>query len=258
MSADSPASPATSRLDTSGEEDRVGLSSPCLNLDGLSSSDDDTGTSVGLGDLSITLLCGSDEVFSPVNSDHVVSDVDFPPEPVSLDKRQVVRIRDVSPDVLLVDAPPVRRPGDPRRSVARVASGKRMPGEVSMTVSPVPPSLDMTVMCTSGVVPMSTQPPAVTSIPAKSTATVTSREVDVHPGSSNVGPVPRLGPASTSVRERVLAVVLPFTPMSEHTVPGLRWGNVCQPSTLLLLQNIPLRLLLCRRPVSRPLLLLRC
>ena len=59
----SPASPATSRLDTSGEEDRAGLSSPCLNLDGLSSSDDDTGASVGLSDLSVTLLCGSDEVF---------------------------------------------------------------------------------------------------------------------------------------------------------------------------------------------------
>ena len=182
----------------------------------MSSSDDDTGTSVGL---SVTLLCGSDEVFSPVNSDQVLSDVDFPPEPVSRDKRQVVQRRDASPDVLLVDAPLVRRPGDPRRSVARVASGKRIPGEVSMKVSPVPPLLDMTVTCTSGVVPMSTQPPAVTSVLAKRTATITSPEVDVHPGPSNVGPVPRLGPASTSVRERVPAVVLSFTPMSEPTVP---------------------------------------
>ena len=40
-----------------------------------------------------------------------------------------------------------------------------------------------------------------------STATVTSREVDVHPGLSRVSPVPRLGPASTSVGERVPAVV---------------------------------------------------
>ena len=69
ISADSTASPAASRLDTSGGEDRVRLSSPCLNLDGLSSSDDDTGGSVGLSDLSVTLLCGSDEVFSPVNLD---------------------------------------------------------------------------------------------------------------------------------------------------------------------------------------------
>ena len=120
MSTDSPASPASSRLDTSGEEDRAGLSSPCLELDGLSSSDDDTGTSVGLGDLLVTLLCGSDEVFSPVNSDQVLSDVDFPPEPVLHDKRQVVRRHDASPDILVVEAPPARRPGDPRQSVARV------------------------------------------------------------------------------------------------------------------------------------------
>ena len=115
-------------LDTSGEEDRRG-SSPCLNLDGLSSSDDETGASVGLSDLSVPLLCGSDEVFSPVNSNQVLSDVDIPPEPVSRDKRQIVRMCDVSPDVLLVDASLARRSGDPRRSFARVTSGKGMPGE---------------------------------------------------------------------------------------------------------------------------------
>ena len=71
MSTDSPVSPATSRLDASGEEDRAGLSSPCLDLDRLSTSDDDTGISVGLSDISVTLLCGSDEVFSPVNSGQV-------------------------------------------------------------------------------------------------------------------------------------------------------------------------------------------
>ena len=63
ISADSP---AASRLDTSGGEDQVRLSSPCLNLDKLSSSDDDTGGSVGLSDLSVTLLCDPDEVFTPV------------------------------------------------------------------------------------------------------------------------------------------------------------------------------------------------
>ena len=146
----------------------------------MSLSDDDTGASVGLSDLSVTLLCGSDEVFSPVNSDQVLSDVDFPPEPVSCDKRQVVRMRDVSPDVLWVDASLARRSGDPRRFVARGPSGKHMPGEAFMTVSPVPPSLDMTVTCTTGVVPMSTQPPVATSVPAMSTATVTSGEVAVH------------------------------------------------------------------------------
>ena len=217
ISVASPVSPATSRPDTSGEEDRVGLSSPCLNLDGLSSSDDDTGASVGLSDLSVTLLCGSDEVFSPVNSDQVLSDVDFPLEHVSRDKRQVVRMRDVSPDVLLLDASLARRSGDPRRSVARVTSGKRMPEEVS----PVPPSVDMTVMCTTGVVPMSTQPPVVTSVPAMSMATVTSREIDVRVGRSDVDPVPRLGLASSSAEERVPAVALSSPPLSGPPVAVL-------------------------------------
>ena len=92
--------------------------------------------------------------------------MDLPPESVSHDRRQVIRIRDVSPDVLIVDASPVGQAWDSQRSVSRVASAKRMPGEVSMAVSPAPLSLDMTVTCTSGVVPMSAQPPAVTSIPA--------------------------------------------------------------------------------------------
>ena len=193
------------RLDTSGDEDRAGSSSPCLDPDGLSSSDEDTGTSLGLSELAVTLLCGSDEVFSPVNSDQVPSDVDFPPEPVSCDKRQVVRRRNAS------------------RSVARVDSGKRMPGEVSMTVSPVPPLLDMTVTCTSGVVPpMSTQPPGVTSVPAKRTATVTSREVDVPQGPSIGGPVLRSGPAVTLMRERMPAVAsstVPDCPPPSSSLP---------------------------------------
>ena len=84
VSADLPASPTACRLDTSGEEDRVTLSSPCLNQDELSSSDDDTGESVSLSDLSITLLCDSYEVLTPVNSDQVLSDMDLPIESVSL------------------------------------------------------------------------------------------------------------------------------------------------------------------------------
>ena len=57
-SVDSPASPATSRLDTSGEENRGRSGSLCLDLDELSSSDDDIATLVGLDDLLVTLLCG--------------------------------------------------------------------------------------------------------------------------------------------------------------------------------------------------------
>ena len=80
-SSDSPASPATSRLDTSSEEDIVGLPSPCLDLDELSSSEDDLDALAGLSGLLVTLLCGSDEVFSPVNSDQVLSDPPPPPPP---------------------------------------------------------------------------------------------------------------------------------------------------------------------------------
>ena len=85
VSSDSPASPAACHLDISGQEDLrfskdpVPVSSSCLNLDELSSlSDDDTRGSVGLSDFSITLLCDSDEVFTPVNSDQVLSDIDLP------------------------------------------------------------------------------------------------------------------------------------------------------------------------------------
>ena len=90
-----------------------------------------------------------------------------------------------------MDAPPVRRPGGPQRSVTRVPPVKHMPVDVSMTISPVPPSMDVTVMCASGVVPMPTQPPAVTTLPAISTATVTSRDVDVRPGPLRDSTVPR-------------------------------------------------------------------
>ena len=139
VSADLPASP-----DASGGEDRVRLSSPCLNLD-------DTGGSVGLSDLSVTLLCGSDDVLTPVNSDQVLSDVDLPSESVSHDKRQVIRIRDVSPDVLIVDVSQVGRAWDSRRTVSSGVSGKRMPGKVTMAISRTPLPLAMTDLCISGL-----------------------------------------------------------------------------------------------------------
>ena len=64
-------------------EDRRRSSSPCLNLDELPSSDDDTGGSVRLSDLSVAPLCGSDDDHTPVNSDQVLLDVNLPPESVS-------------------------------------------------------------------------------------------------------------------------------------------------------------------------------
>ena len=90
--------------DTSSVADRRRSSSPCLNLDELSSSDNDTVGSLRLSDLSVTLLCGSDDGHTPVNSDQVISDVDLPPETVSNDRDRIsgyvmyLRIRDVSPD----------------------------------------------------------------------------------------------------------------------------------------------------------------
>ena len=93
MSNESPASP-----DTGGLTERRWSSSPCLNLDVLPSSDDTEG-SVRLSDLSVTLLCSSADSHTPVNSDQVLSDEDLPPEAVSDDKRQVIWIRDISPDV---------------------------------------------------------------------------------------------------------------------------------------------------------------
>ena len=92
----------------------------------------------------------------------------------------------------------------------------------------------MTVACTSGVVPLSLPPPAVTPVPAMSTDTITSREVDVRPGPSHVRLVSWLGPASTSVGERVPAVVLSFTPMSVPTVPVMRSSRYLEGPTPLL------------------------
>ena len=222
------------------------VSSPCLNLDELSSSDEDTEESVGLSDLSITLLCDSDEVLTPVNSDQVLSDVDLLIESVSRDKRQVIRIRDASPDVQIVDASQVRRIWDSQRPVVSVASGKRMPGKVSMAISRAPLSLDMTVTCTSGVATTSAQPPVVTSNPAMSTATITSGEIDVSTRSSDVAPVPRLEPISMSVGERAQALSSLRCRCPSYCIL-FRWWSVCR----------PLIYLLSHCPDSRPLFLLR-
>ena len=101
--------------------------SPCLNLDALSS--DDTEDSVNI---SVTLICGSDDGHTPVNSDQVLLDEDLPAAAGSEDSRQVIRIRDVSPDVHIVDISQVGQDWDSRRTVwgtghPKDGSGKRMP-----------------------------------------------------------------------------------------------------------------------------------
>ena len=74
--SDSPASPATARVDTSSEKDsrcsvdQMSVSSACLNLDLFSSSsEDDSKDLAERSDLSITLFCDSDEADTRVNAD---------------------------------------------------------------------------------------------------------------------------------------------------------------------------------------------
>ena len=82
-------------------------------------SSDDIEDSVGLSNISVTLICGSDDGHKPVNSDQILSDEDLLPVAGSEDSRQVIRIRDVSPDVQIVDISQVGRDQD--------GSGKWMP-----------------------------------------------------------------------------------------------------------------------------------
>ena len=100
--------------------------SPCLNLDALSS--DDAEESVGLSDISVTLLCGSDDGHTPVNSDQVLSDEDLSAAAGSGDRRQVIRICDVSPDVQIVDISQVGRDWDSRRTVWGAGHPNDIPG----------------------------------------------------------------------------------------------------------------------------------
>ena len=180
MLAESASSP-----DTSTVADRRRSSSPCLNLDELSSSDDDTVGSVHLSDLSVTLLCGSDDGHTPVNSDQVLADVDLPPETVSNDKIQVIRIHNVSPDVQIVDISQVGWAWDSRRTVSKGGSGKRMP---------LP-------MC----------------IPATTTS---GRDLDVVPRLSGPDPPPVVGTVGIPAVESVESVKLSLPPMSGQLSPA--------------------------------------
>ena len=140
---------------------------------------------VHLSDLSVTLLCGSDDGHTPVNSDQVLSDVDLPPETVSDDKRQVIRICDVSPDVQIVDVSQVGRTWDSRETVSKGGSGKRMP------------------------------------LPACIPATTTSgRDIDVAPRLSGPDPPPVVGTVDIPAVERVESVQLSSPPMSGQLSPA--------------------------------------
>ena len=87
--------------------------SPCLNLDALSS--DESEESAGPGDISAAPICISDDCSTPVNPDKVLSDEDLTAAACAGDRRQVIRIRDVPPDVQIVDLSQVDRTCDTRR-----------------------------------------------------------------------------------------------------------------------------------------------
>ena len=90
VSTDSPASP-----DPACTTDLARSPSPCLNLDTLSSDDDEE--SVIPRNILVTVLCGSEDDHIPVSSDQVLSDVDLPAASDSRDRRQVLQTQELSP-----------------------------------------------------------------------------------------------------------------------------------------------------------------
>ena len=86
---DSPASPAPVRL-----TGPLRSPPPCLNLDALSSDE-----SAGPRDISAVPICISDDSSTSVNPDQVLSDDDLLTAVHVEDRRQVIRIRVVPPDV---------------------------------------------------------------------------------------------------------------------------------------------------------------
>ena len=115
-------------LDSVCPTDLIMSPSPCFNLDALSS--DNAEESVGLHDILVTLLCGSENGHTPVNSDQVLSYEDLLAAAGSRDHRQVIRTRDLSPDVQIVDISQVGWDWDSRRSLCaghpKDSPGKRM------------------------------------------------------------------------------------------------------------------------------------
>ena len=107
VTTDSPASPAPVC-----STDLFRSPSPLLDLDALSSDEDKE--SAGLSDISLAPICGSDDCHTPVNSDQVLSDEDLPAAAGTGDRRQVIRICDVPPDVQIVDISQVGRDWDSR------------------------------------------------------------------------------------------------------------------------------------------------
>ena len=128
------------------------MSSAYLNLDALSSSSEEESLDgAKRSDLSVTLLCSSEEAGTRVISAEVFSDDDFPTVCGARDIKQVVRRRAYSPGGRTIGAAQDDRQHAPPTPVVDLVTGKCKPGKVSRTVSTSPLTLDMTVKCTSGV-----------------------------------------------------------------------------------------------------------
>ena len=175
VASESPASPAPTQIKPRGEEDsrcsmdQTSLSSVYLNLDVLSSSADEESQDVKKrDDLLVTLLCGSEEAGTHVNSDEVFLDEDFPAVFGARDIRQFVRRRASPPGGQTRGTARVDRQREPPAPVVDLVTGKCKPGKVSRTVSASPLTLDLTVMCTPGVEVL--QPGASTQVASTLTA----------------------------------------------------------------------------------------
>ena len=142
VASDSPASPAPAQIEPRGEEDsrcsmdQTSVSSMYLNLDALSLSSEESSQDVAKrDDLSVTLLCSSEEAGTCANSDEVFSDEDFPAVFGARDIRQVVRRRASPPGGQTRGTARVDRQHEPPAPVVDLVTGKCKPGKVSRTVS---------------------------------------------------------------------------------------------------------------------------
>ena len=154
VTSEPPASPAPSQIEPRGGEDsrcsmnQTSFLSVYFNLDALTSSSNEESLDVKkCRDLSVTILCKSEEVDTLSKSEIALSDDDFPAVSGVRDIRQVVRR----------DGPlggPTRRPArldsrqEPSARQWDPVTGKCRPGKVSRTVSTSLLTLDMTVVCT--------------------------------------------------------------------------------------------------------------
>ena len=242
VASDSPASPAPARLETSGEDDsrcsvdHMSVSSTYLNLDALSSSSGyDSQELPECSDLSVTLFCGSEEAGTRVNSDQVSSDGDFLAELGARDIRQVVRQCASPPGGQIIGAAQDDRQHEPPVPVVDLVTGKCKPGKVSRTVSTTPLTLDLTVVCTSGVkVPppgVSTQfvlPPATVASTVSAIGTITPLPLRLQlwsSGSSCGAAGDSCQGASETSVARIPPELLPlFRLSSSSTSPTLPWG----------------------------------